>query len=60
MKKLVLFAAIVATVAFSSCTKKAEAPVEEAPVPVEEVAAPVEEVVTDTTIVEAPAETPAE
>jgi outer membrane murein-binding lipoprotein Lpp len=61
MKKLVLFAALVAVVAFSSCTGKAK---EEAPevVPVEEVAPAVEEnVVEDAaadSVTVAPAETP--
>ena len=60
MKKLVLFVAVIATVAFSACTGKAKG--EEAPAPaveevvVEEVPVEVIEVVTDsTTVVETPA-----
>jgi hypothetical protein len=58
MKKLVLFVAIVATVALSACKKEAAPAVEEvAPIEttVPEEAAPLEEAP-----VEAPAETPAE
>jgi outer membrane murein-binding lipoprotein Lpp len=61
MKKLVLFAAVAAMVAFSSCSNKAK---EEVVEPATEEAAPVieetvvEEIVVDSDAVEAPAETP--
>jgi hypothetical protein len=62
MKKLVLFAAVAAMVAFSSCSNKAKEEVVEEPA-IEEVAPVieetiVEEVVVDSAAVEAPAETP--
>jgi outer membrane murein-binding lipoprotein Lpp len=63
MKKLVLFAAVAAMVAFSSCSNKAkeevvEPAIEEVAPAVEETI--VEELVVDSAAVEAPAETPAQ
>ncbi len=62
MKKLVLFAAFVAAVAFSACSGKTQETPAEAEAPAtEEVAAPVQEEVAtpDSTATEAPAEAPA-
>ncbi|MDR0612422.1 MAG: hypothetical protein LBG45_02870 [Dysgonamonadaceae bacterium] len=66
MKKLVLFFAMVAVVAFSACTNKAkeepaQEPVQtEEPAPVQEEVAPAEATEATEAPVETPAETPAE